>query len=279
VNGATITATTPANAPGPASVVVTNPDGQVSVPSGSFTYTADTTPPLITPALTGSLGLNNWYVGDVGLTWQVTDPESPITSPACAASTVAADTTGATFSCSATSAGGSASASVTIKRDASIPTAAATASPAANAAGWRRTAVTVSFTGTDSISGIASCSASVALRTEGAGQQSAPGVCTNGAGLASAAVRVSGINIDLTRPNVTVTSPVAGVTYARNSLVPANFTCSDALSGLAGANGCTGTVANGSAINTATAGGKNFSVTGRDVAGNTRTTTIRYYVQ
>ncbi|MGB8328233.1 MAG: IPT/TIG domain-containing protein [Steroidobacteraceae bacterium] len=279
VNGATITATTPANAPGPASVVVTNPDGQVSVPSGSFTYTADTTPPLITPALTGTLGLNGWYVGDVGLTWQVTDPESPISSPACAASVVTADTAGATFSCSATSAGGSASASVTLKRDASIPTAAATASPVANTAGWRRTAVTVSFTGTDSISGIASCSASVALRTEEVGQQSAPGVCTNGAGLASAAVRVSGINIDLTRPNVTVTSPVAGATYARNSVVPANFTCSDTLSGLAAANGCAGTVANGFAINTATAGSKNFSVTGRDAAGNTRTTTIRYYVQ
>lgn len=46
----------------------------------------------------------------------MTDNESAITSAPCAASTVTADTAGTTFTCTATSGGGTATQSVTIKR-------------------------------------------------------------------------------------------------------------------------------------------------------------------
>ena len=36
----------------------------------------DTTPPVITATLTGTLGANGWYASNVGLAWTVTDPES-----------------------------------------------------------------------------------------------------------------------------------------------------------------------------------------------------------
>jgi hypothetical protein len=84
---------------------------------------ADATPPVITPVVTGTLGDNGWYTSDVAVTFTVADPESPITSPACAASSLTTDSEGATFTCSATNdAGLSASASVTVKRDATKPT-------------------------------------------------------------------------------------------------------------------------------------------------------------
>ena len=72
----------------------------------------DTTAPLIKPTVTGQLGKSGWHTSDVAVTWSVTDDESTVTSSvACEAASVASDTTGATFTCTATSAGGTASAS------------------------------------------------------------------------------------------------------------------------------------------------------------------------
>jgi hypothetical protein len=259
---------------------VTGTDKAGNVRTLTRTYTvlaaADSTPPVITPALSGTLGSNGWYTSSVAVSWQVIDAESAVTSKSgCASVTVNADTKGVTYSCTATSAGGTATQSVTVRKDASAPTAKATATPAANAAGWRKAAVTVAFTGADGVSGVASCSASVLLSTEGAGQ-SASGTCSNGAGLVSAVATASGINIDLTPPTVAITVPAANSTYALGSTVAANYACSDALSGIAT---CTGATANGAAISTATKGTKNFTVTGTDAAGNKTTTTLSYKVQ
>jgi hypothetical protein len=83
----------------------------------------DSSPPTITPSVTGTLGSNGWYVGDVDVSWTVEDPESAISSSTgCDPTTVDADTTGLELTCEATSAGGTASASVTVTRDATDPT-------------------------------------------------------------------------------------------------------------------------------------------------------------
>ena len=88
----------------------------------AYLVTRDATPPVITPSVEGTLGSNGWYVSDVGLGWSVVDAESEVASKAgCEAQTVSTDTDGVTFTCSATSAGSSASKSVTIKRDAAAP--------------------------------------------------------------------------------------------------------------------------------------------------------------
>lgn len=82
----------------------------------------DSTPPVIVPTVTGTLGLAGWYTGNAGLTWSVTDAQSAISSTTgCGASTVSTDTAGVTFTCSATSSGGTSTQSVTIKRDATAP--------------------------------------------------------------------------------------------------------------------------------------------------------------
>lgn len=82
----------------------------------------DVTPPLIVPHVAGPLGAAGWYVGDATVTWAVSDPESPFTTSGCDTTTVDADTAGLTLTCAATSAGGSASASLIVKRDATPPT-------------------------------------------------------------------------------------------------------------------------------------------------------------
>jgi hypothetical protein len=162
----------------------------------------DTTPPEITPYVSGTLGDNDWYVSDVTVSWTVTDPESDISETSgCGTTVIDADTAGITLECTATSAGGTASESVTIKRDATPPTASASASPGPNTNGWNNSDVTVSFSGTDNLSGIATCDAAVVLTGEGAGQ-SASGTCTDLAGNVSAPATASGINIDKTAPLV-----------------------------------------------------------------------------
>lgn len=83
----------------------------------------DTTPPVVTPAVVGTIGANGWYRSDVNVSWVVSDPESEVTSTAgCEPSVVTQDTPGHILTCQATSAGGTTSQSVTVKRDATPPT-------------------------------------------------------------------------------------------------------------------------------------------------------------
>ena len=76
--------------------------------------------------MTGTPGENGWYRSDVTVTWTVEEPESPATlqTSGCEQTTIAGDTGGTTLTCEATSAGGNASDSVTIRRDASAPSIA-----------------------------------------------------------------------------------------------------------------------------------------------------------
>jgi hypothetical protein len=84
---------------------------------------ADTTPPDITPTITGTLGQNGWYTSDVAVSWNVDDPESGIAESAgCVPVSLNADTTGTTLTCSATNGAGlSESQSVTIRIDKTPP--------------------------------------------------------------------------------------------------------------------------------------------------------------
>ena len=100
-----------------------------------------------------------------------TDPESPVTSQSdgvdqdeCLPQSVTADTTaaGVTFTCYAMSAGQPTSRSVTIHRDATLPTIDHSVAPASpdGANGWYVTAPTVTFSCGDATSpgsGLASC--------------------------------------------------------------------------------------------------------------------------
>jgi RHS repeat-associated protein len=126
------------------------------------------------------------------------------------------------------------------KIDKTPPTALVTASPLANSAGWNNTNVTVSFTGIDALSGLASCTTPITLNNEGV-NQSAAGTCMDKAGNASPVATLSTINIDKTPPVMTITSPANGATVNPGSIV-ANGTATDQLSGAASVT-CNGTAA------------------------------------
>jgi hypothetical protein len=163
-------------------------NGTSSSISFAVTGTCDSTPPVITPSVTGTLGSNGWYVSNVNIGWIISDPDSSVTSTSgCGAGSVSTDTLGVTFTCTATSSGGTISNSVTIKRDATAPTATlqvSSGTPGLN--GWYVSDVTVDTVGTDSMSGPVSCTPTQSLTTPTAGI-TMNGSCTNGAGLTSSA--------------------------------------------------------------------------------------------
>jgi hypothetical protein len=95
------------------------------------------------------------------VTWSVSDDESSVeSSTGCSDQSVTADTTGVTFTCSATCGGGTGSESVTIKRDATAPTIAVSSPTSSNY--LLNQAVTVNYYCSDNLSGVASCSGSTA---------------------------------------------------------------------------------------------------------------------
>ena len=81
----------------------------------------DTTPPVITPQVSGTAS-NGWYTTDVGLHWDVVDDESLITVKlGCDDNTILSDIGVSVFTCTAISLGGTASVSVSIGRDTTPP--------------------------------------------------------------------------------------------------------------------------------------------------------------
>lgn len=253
--------------------------GTFSTSPASFTVNvsapADVTAPVITPMVTPAANANGWHNTDVNVSWTVVDNESTVTSTTgCDAVVLSDETSGTTLTCEATSSGGTTSVSVTIKIDKTAPTATATPSPLPNTNGWNNAAVTVTFTGEDALSGIDFCDAATVLASEGA-DQSASGTCTDIAGNVSAPASAENIDIDLTNPEITITTPVDGGLYTIHQVVNADFACSDALSGI---DTCTGTVADGSAIDTEGGVGavKNFTVNATDLAGNAASKTATY---
>jgi Tol biopolymer transport system component len=142
-----------------------------------------------------------------------------------------------------------------------------------NAAGWYNSDVTVHFSATDALSGVKSVSPDAVLASEGA-NQTAHGSAIDVAGN-SANASVSGINLDKTAPVIAVSSPAAGATYYQHQDATANWSATDALSGVASASG---SVANGGALDTSAPGTHTVTVSATDAAGNTSAKTVTYAV-
>jgi large repetitive protein len=226
--------------------------------SYSVVAPADTTPPVITRSITGTLGTNGWYRSTVTVFWTISDPESAVTTTGCGTlvgtsngvatwrRSVVTDTVGVTLNCSATSGGGTTPNSITIKRDGTKPTIAYdSSSPLANANGWNNTSVTVKFRGNDATSGIASCpdrtiSAEATKNLDGTFTgKTVNGSCTDNAGNVVTLVSPA-FNIDKTKPVVGVTMngivTASTPTYSLASGVPTvGCSSTDALSGVANA--------------------------------------------
>jgi hypothetical protein len=194
-------------------------------------------PPTVTPSIAGTTGNDGWYLSDVVVSWIVDDGGGSITSSSgCDPTTISADTTGTVLTCSATSIAGTDSESVTIKRDATVPTVTLTATNAPNGAGWYKVAATFDVSGSDPSpgSGIASCDGPLTINTQGE-NLTATGICTDVAGN-EGTTSETGLDIDWTPPEITAVTvdPVPNGNGWNNTDVMVSVTASDALSGLAG---------------------------------------------
>ncbi|WP_041230666.1 PxKF domain-containing protein [Deinococcus peraridilitoris] len=233
----------------------------------------DSSGPEITSEIIGTLGLNNWYTSDVTVRWNVTDDGSAISSmTGCDASTAQEDTSGLTLTCSATSAGGTTSRSVTFKRDATAPTISAAPSRAPNQHGWYNDDVNVNFTCNDSQPGsglAAGACPSAHTQSEETGQngQNISKSVTDQAGN-SATSDPANIKLDKTaprlNPSVTPNPVLLGGT------ANASAGASDPLSGLA-SQAC-------DAVVTSRVGAQQVTCRAADLAGNTAQGNAAYSV-
>ena len=218
---------------------------------------------VVTPTATGTAGTNGWYVSTVGLTWGITGagPSGVTSDPSCAAQSLATDTPGTTFACTATTGAGVAtSASISLKRDATPPLVIPSVSGTMGDNGWYRGDATVSWTASDNVSAVSTppCAAST-LSTDNAGVTHTCSA-TNDAGLTTTSSQA--VKRDATIPVIGY-SGNAG-TYTVDQAVNILCSASDATSGLA-----TNTCANvtGGAYSFPL-GTTSFSATATDRAGN-----------
>lgn len=248
-----------------------------SASSNTVNVKLDTTAPTITATATvnGQPYDGNWTNQTVTVSFTCSDALSGLDGSCPADVVISSDTPAAGQDVSASVsdlAGNSATSDIiTVKVDKTAPTASASRSPAANEHGWNNSAVTVSFSGSDDLSGIASCSTDVVLSGEGA-DQSASGTCTDNAGNVSDPASVTGINIDLTAPTVNlVGGPAPGASYYFG-FVPSVPTCSasDGLSDVAGS-------CNVSGYRDAV-GEHTVTATASDNAGNSASDSVTYTV-
>lgn len=200
-----------------------------------FYVRVDSTRPVVTPLLTGTLGDDGWYVSDVQLRWRIEDPETPITfTEGCRDRDITTDTTGIAEFCRARSLPGETIEFIGVKRDTVAPTVIANPGASANAAGWYRQDVPVAYTCVEVTSGLATlCPGTESITQEGRNVSSVARTARDRAGHVGTSNVVT-VNLDKTPPVTTrtpTTQPNAAGWY-RNDVV-IDFTCADALSGLA----------------------------------------------
>jgi hypothetical protein len=237
----------------------------------------DKTPPLVSPVITGTLGNNEWYTSDVGVSWSIIEmPESIRNLIECEGGSVTTDTApeGVPFRCGVNSQGGAMSVGMWIKRDATPPTLQwGAAGPTPNANGWNKTNVSQAFTTADALSGVFEVSSGTPLiiSAEGAGVTGQVTVSDRAGNVVTYTSPPR--NIDKTPPVVSLTAPANGATYGFYQDVVANYTCTD-VSLLS----CTAPAANGDLVNTKTAGARTFKVTAKDSVNFTTSVTNGFTV-
>ena len=240
--------------------------------SNSVALKWDNIAPTVTHTIAPVPNANDWNNSDATVTFTAKDDDSgsgvaSVTAPV----TVSTETAGRLVNGSATdTAGNVGTDSVTVKLDKTAPTiTGAILSGIKGSNGWYVGPVTVHFTCSDALSGVATCPDDVTLTDNGA--NSASGTATDKAGN-SATATVSEINIDKESPTITDVN-VAGGFYTLGAVPTAACTASDSFSGLAGP--CTVTVTGGTASGVGTF---TYTATATDKAGNKVTTTGTYKV-
>ncbi|HEX8145161.1 MAG TPA: pectinesterase family protein [Pyrinomonadaceae bacterium] len=236
----------------------------------------DKTAPVIDATRTAA-NANGWNNTDVTASYSASDGLSGLASgsPATGAHIFTSEGAGQSYTFEVSDlAGNSASALVgDVNIDKSAPVINAARMTPANANGWNNMDVIVNYSASDTLSGLASpASGEHTFTNEGADQSQTFEVSDLAGNSASATV--GGVNIDKTVPVISIAQPVEGAFYFINQPTQASYNCSDNLSGA----DCVGPVAANSQFDTASLGGKTFTVNSTDKAGNTAAKSVNYTV-
>ena len=148
---------------------------------------------------------------------------------------------------------------------------------------WHADNVTLQCSASDAGSGLADAgqatfalATSVPVGTETSNAATGSVQVCDQAGNCATAGPIGGIRVDRRAPQITIAAPLDGSALAPGATLNASFTCSD---GGSGVTDCTGTVANGAALDTTTPGTYSFTVTAADAVGNHATVTVSYGVR
>jgi hypothetical protein len=274
--GASASVDVPLNGSGHATVAYQAVDnaGNMETP-GAVEIDYDTIAPTVTHTLNPPANAAGWDNANTTVHFNAQDDPGGSgldVGTVTADQTISTETSGTVVLGSADDlAGNTGTDSVTVKLDKTMPTITGAATTSPNANGWYNGPVTVHYTCSDVLSGIATCPANDVLSANGA-NQSSTGTAKDRADN-SASATVSGINIDSLAPTITVNGIANGGVYTLGAVPAASCTASDGGAGLDG--GCSVNVSGGQANGVGTF---TFTATAKDLAGNTTTQTGSYKV-
>jgi hypothetical protein len=220
---------------GSASVSGTCTDNAGNSASASFALSYDATAPGVTPSPGRSADSNGWYNHSLTVSFVGSDATSGVDTCTAPKTYSSPDTANASVSGSCRDKAGNQSATILFgfSYDATNPqVTGSSAGRQPDANGWYNHAVSVSFSGMDATSGIASCTQTTYSGPD-AQSASVSGTCTDTAGNQSSSSSF-GLKYDATKPSATAApsrSPDSNGWY--NYALSVSFSGSDATSGIA----------------------------------------------
>ena len=172
----------------------------------------DETPPVISRVFTPAADGSGWFRGNVSVDWTVTEAQSPssLTTTGCEDESVTSDTKLTMLTCAATSAGGTNSSTLNIRRDATAPVVSPETTLAGGTVvnGWYTSPVDVTFTATDETSLFlvddrAVGTSSQTLRTSGDGELvlESPAFTDRAGNSSAVGAQKRTVKVDTTPPN------------------------------------------------------------------------------
>jgi hypothetical protein len=190
-----------------ATCTYTDSRGATAVSSASW-FLDDPDAPKVRYTLSKVRPANGWYRGEVALEWIVTEPQSPrsLTTQGCERVWITADQLPTEYTCTATSAGGTAEVtSEPISLDATAPTVTGTIqtpSVVVNGVTWYPQVPTITWEASDDVSGVLEGSMKPTVTVAGEGRnQMARTVATDNAGNAGG-TSIQYLNVDASAPMV-----------------------------------------------------------------------------
>lgn len=229
---------------------------------------ADSTSPAVTGTPDRQANETGWYNADVTINWSAVDPDPSSGVPTRPTATIASQEGVHTYSSgpSCDPLNNCATGQLELKIDKTAPDINYSLSPAPNAFGWNSNTVTVTFTCSDAISGVADCT-EPQIVSGGDSTYVVTGYVTDNAGNTSAVNAF--VSLDGTKPTVTQSVlPAPNASGWVNTDVMITPTCGDNLSGISM---CSPSItlstegANQAVVSTATDSAGNTATTSRDI--------------